>query len=130
MYGTSFSGFKTADFRLCHVVNGKGVAAVRASIEAAFRTLHNDCRDKEQVTADREFHTALQPEEVAPVIETCHIEKSERKAQAYVSAALRSPYVAKQTPSRSNINQNWLVETPAEDAATLIAQALRQLEGK
>jgi hypothetical protein len=107
------------------VASGKGIAAARARIEAAFRNLHNDCRNKEQVTADREFHTALQPaEEVAPVIEISHIEKSERKAQAYVSAAL------KQTPRRSNINQTWVVETPAEDSATLIEQALRRLEGK
>ena len=107
------------------MANGKGLAAARARIEAAFRTLHNDCRNKEQVTADREFLAALQPaEEVAPVIETSHIEKSERKAQAYVSAAL------KQTPRRSNINQTWVVETPAEDAGTLIAEALRQLGDK
>jgi hypothetical protein len=113
------------------VANGKGIAAARARIEAAFRPLHNDCRDREQLTADRELHTALQPaEDVAPVIETSHIEKSERKAQAYVSAALRSSHVAKQTPRRSNINQTWVVETPAEDAGTLIAEALRYLEGK
>ena len=107
------------------MTNGRGIAAARARIEAAFRDLHNDCRDKEQVEADRELHTALQPaEEVAPVIEISHIEKSERKAQAYVSAAL------KQTPRRSNVTQTWVVETPAEDAGTLIEQALRRLEGK
>jgi hypothetical protein len=113
------------------MTNGKGIAAARARIEAAFRNLHNDCRDKEQVTADREFHAALQPaEEVASVTEISHIEKSERKAQAYVCAALRSPHVAKQTPCRSNVNHTWVVETPAEDARTLIAEALHQLGDK
>ncbi len=113
------------------MTNGKGIAAARARIEAAFRALHNDCRDKEQVEADREFHAAIQPaEEVVSVVETPHIERSERKARVYVSAALRSPYVAKQAPPRSNINQTWVVETPVEDAGTLISQALRQLEGK
>jgi hypothetical protein len=102
-----------------------------ARIEAAFRRLHNDCRDKEQVTADREFHAALQPaQEVASVIESCHVEKSERKAQAYVSAALRVPQITKHTPCRANVGHTWEIESPAETATTLIAQALRQLEGK
>jgi hypothetical protein len=123
--------FKTADFRWCPVANGKGIAAARARIEAAFRNLHNDCRDKEQVTADREFHAALQPsEEVPPVTETSHIEKSERKAQAYVSAALRSPQIKKHTPCPGNVGLAWEIESPAEDVTTLIAQALRQFEGK
>ncbi len=113
------------------MANGKGIAAARARIEAAFRNLHNDCRNKEQVTADREFHAALQPvEEVSPVIETCHIERSERKAQAYVSAALRSPQIRKHTPCRGNVGHSREIEIPTEDAATLIAQALRRLEGK
>jgi hypothetical protein len=113
------------------MTEGKGIAAARARIEAAFRPLHKDCRDKEQFEADREFHAAIQPaEEVVHAVETAHIEMSERKAQVYVSAALRSPHVVKQTPFRSNINQTWEVETPTEDAATLIAQALRHLEGK
>jgi len=113
------------------VANGKGIAAARARIEAAFRNLHNDCRDKEQVTADREFHAALQPsEEVPPVTETSHIEKSERKAQAYVSAALRSPQIKKHTPCPGNVGLAWEIESPAEDVTTLIAQALRQFEGK
>jgi hypothetical protein len=109
------------------MTNGKGIAAARARIEGAFRNLHNDCRNKEQVTADRELHTALQPaEEVAPVIEISHIEKSERKAQAYVSAALRSPQVRKHTPCRGNVGHAWEIESPAENADTLIEQALRQ----
>ncbi len=46
-------------------MNGNGIAAARARIEAAFRTLHNDCRDRSQVQADRVLREALKPEDLA-----------------------------------------------------------------
>lgn len=53
-------------------------------------------------------------------------QRTEMRANAYVSAALRSPHVPKQGPEHGP----WLVETPTEDAETLFRQALRQLEEK
>jgi hypothetical protein len=41
------------------MTNGKGISAARARIEAAFRALHSDCRDREQVQADSQLRTSL-----------------------------------------------------------------------
>ena len=120
----------------------KGLAAVQERIRKSFLEVHNDQRTREQRQADEEMLASIQTEpsplpqtktEVDSLIERSNILKisaRERCMNAYVSAALRSPHVAKQTPRRSNVNQTWVVETPTEDSATLIEQALRRLEGK
>jgi hypothetical protein len=117
------------------MTTGKGIAAARARIEAAFRALHGDCRHKAQVADDNELRKQIQiePAPDAPsdapatsVIEPDQQQRTEMLAAALVNAALRSPLVPKQTPRRGNVDGAWLVEAPTEDAEMLFQRALRQ----
>ena len=116
------------------MTTGKGIAAARARIEAAFRALHGDCRDKVQVADDQELRKQIEipiasQEAVpaTPVIEPDHQQGTKARATALVNAALRSPLVPKQAPRRGNVHGAWLVEAPTEDVETLFRQALHQL---
>ena len=120
----------------------KGLAAVQERIRKSFLEVHNDQRTREQRQADEEMLASIQTEpsplpqtktEVDSLIERSNILKNsatEQRANAYVSAALRSPQIRKHTPCRGNVGHSREIEIPTEDAATLIAQALRRLEGK
>jgi hypothetical protein len=123
------------------MARGLGLAAVRECIRKSFLEVHKDQRTREQREADEEMLRSIQTASTIPqaktevdsLVEQSNILKNcatERCMNAYVSAALRSPHVAKQTARRGNVNQTWVVETPAEDSATLIEQALRQLGDK
>jgi FtsZ-interacting cell division protein ZipA len=128
------------------MTTGKGIAAARARIETAFRALHSDCRDREQVQADLQLRTSLaevpnaneqpdeqptKPETEEEAADTPQVESSfHLKSKALTSAALRSPHVSKHAPRRGNVTGGWAIDVPTEDLNTLIAQALKQLEGK
>ena len=120
----------------------KGLAAVQERIRKSFLEVHNDQRTREQRQADEEMLASIQTDsaqspqvetEVHSLIEQSNILKSnatEQRANAYVSAALRSPQIRKHTPCRGNVGHAWEIEIPTEDIPTLIAQALRQIGGK
>lgn len=119
------------------MTNGKGIEAVRARIEAAFRTLHNDCRDKEQVEADRELHAAIQPAERDEVphsvneVETTDMEHHERvlrvRSKYLYRAALRGPHASSHKTLPRGIHQCFEVNAPAEPAEELFRQGLKKL---
>jgi hypothetical protein len=120
----------------------KGLAAVQERIRKSFLEVHNDRRTREQRQADEEMLASIQTDsaqsqqvetEVHSLIEQSNVLKSnatEQRANAYVSAALRSPQIRNHTPCRGNVGHSREIEIPTEDAGTLIEQALRRLEGK
>jgi hypothetical protein len=113
-----------------------GLAAVRERIRQSFLAIHNDQRDREQRQADQEMLAAIQSEatagttseeETVEVAETPKLSVEER-ANVYVKAALRAPHIARNTVRRTNVHGAYVIEEPREDAATLIAHAMRSLK--
>ena len=114
----------------------KGLAAVQARIQEAFRCIHNDQRTREQREADEEMLASIQAESplTAPVVERSNLtrdaETSERRSQAYISAALRSPQIKGRMHHRTSA---WFVgslDDPAPDLTALFSDAIRSLEKK
>jgi hypothetical protein len=109
----------------CIAPRKSGTEAVRDRIQEAFQ----------QARAERQGIDEQQRENkaVAPIDENAtNVPKStsEKRVSAYVSAALRSPHIAKHLPLRSDVHRCYAVEEPRESADTLFAQALRHLESK
>jgi hypothetical protein len=111
-----------------------GLAAVRERIRQSFLAVHNDQRDREQRQADQEMLTTIQSETAAEpeeeTVETTDTTRlsTEERANIYVKAALRAPHIVKHIPRRTNVHGAYVIEEPREDAATLIAQAMRSLK--
>jgi len=121
------------------MTHGKGIAATRARIEAAFSTLHNDHRDREQRQADEELRASLtasaevDESQTPSVSEKANldtvekVERRERIAAIYVKAAMKSAHIKNQRTLKRGIHACWIVEAPEQDAATLIAEAMKRL---
>jgi hypothetical protein len=102
-----------------------GTEVVRERIQEAFRQIHTDLSSREVEVEQQEV--------IAPVDENTTgmpDGTTEKRVNACISVALRSPHIAKHLPLRSDIHRCYVVEEPSESADTLITQALRQLEGK
>jgi len=100
---------------------GQGLAAVRERIEAAFKTLHGDCRDWTQIQADHELRVSLKAD-VVEVQEGENRKNVQRRIEAYCLSALRNPTIARNSSRRSNIGGAWLIEEPKETLDILLKQ--------
>lgn len=114
----------------------KGLAAVQERIRKSFLEVHNDQRTREQRQADEEMLASIQAESplTAPVLERSNLtrdaETSERRSQAYISAALRSRHIKGHMHHRASA---WFVgslDDPAPDLTALFSDAIRNLEKK
>jgi hypothetical protein len=118
-------------------MKGAGVAAALERIRKSFLEVHKDQRTREQRQADEEMIASIQIESAPPQeIETptlivenqMKVSTTEKRANAYIGAALRSPHAPKHTAHyRNNVHCGWDIEAPSESADALIQQALRQL---
>jgi hypothetical protein len=128
------------------MTTGKGIAAARERIAAAFRALHYDQRTREERQADEQLRATIQSEPENPSdpnIVVCETEPqreyTEEKAQAFLikgesltQAALHSQ-VIRQHPTRKStlVHKAFYagdLDRPGLSADDLITEAMRHYE--